>query len=46
LKLLVHDLDLFVDRFASEAIDRHVPPLVLLAFHDKAAFGFCAFGLR
>ncbi len=35
LNLLVNDLDLLVDHFAGEAIDRNVHPVTRLAFHDK-----------
>jgi hypothetical protein len=36
LELLVHYLDLLVDHFPGEAIDRHVDPVSLFAIHDKA----------
>ena len=35
-ELLVHHLDLLVENFTGEAVDRHVHPISLFAIHDKA----------
>ncbi len=33
--LLVYDLDLFIEYFAGEPIDRHVHPVMLFPFYDE-----------
>src|ERR1051326_1096780 len=46
LKLLVHDLDLFIYHSTGEAIDRHVYPVMLLPFDYKVILKATAIGLE
>ena len=41
-ELLIDDLDLLVDYSASETIDRHVHPVVLLTFDNEVGQVICA----
>jgi hypothetical protein len=44
--LLIDDLDLLVEHLPGEAVDRHMHPIMLFAFHDEIVLRLVALGLK
>ena len=45
-ELLIYDLDLFVQHLPSEAVNRHVHPVMLFTFHDEVVLKVACIGLK